>query len=313
MMERHEPRPQPPRPRDLLPRGEVARPPLRRRLLRRRAHHRHLLPALVPGPHARRFANVSFHASPASAQAAGYRACKRCLPDATPGSPDWDVAADVAGRAMRLIADGVVDREGVDGLARAGGLHPAPPGPGAHRRARRRAAGAGPRQARPDRAGADRDHRPRLRRRRLRRRASPACGSSTRRCARSTPPARPTCAGAGGGRRGRRARSRCGWPCARRSPAGRCSTSSPTTWCRASRSGRRRGWYARTLDLPHGPGTVRLDIADALERGPDGVRHGRPSRSPTCATPPPPSSGPAACSTPTATRSRSPTTSPATR
>lgn len=49
---------------------------------------------------------------------AGYRACKRCRPDATPGSPEWDVAADVAGRAMRLIADGIVDREGVDGLAR---------------------------------------------------------------------------------------------------------------------------------------------------------------------------------------------------
>lgn len=62
-------------------------------------------------------ANVTFHPSAAAAQAAGYRACKRCLPDATPGSPDWDVAADAAGRAMRLIADGVVDREGVPGLA----------------------------------------------------------------------------------------------------------------------------------------------------------------------------------------------------
>lgn len=63
-------------------------------------------------------ANVTFHPTAASAHAAGYRACKRCLPDATPGSPEWDVAADVAGRAMRLIADGLVDREGVDGLAR---------------------------------------------------------------------------------------------------------------------------------------------------------------------------------------------------
>ena len=69
-------------------------------------------------------ANVTFHPSAASAQAAGYRACKRCLPDATPGSPDWDVRADVAGRAMRLIADGVVDREGVDGLARRVGYTP---------------------------------------------------------------------------------------------------------------------------------------------------------------------------------------------
>lgn len=68
--------------------------------------------------------NVSFHASTASAQSAGFRACKRCLPDATPGSPDWDIAADVAGRAMRLISDGVVDRDGVPGLARQLGYTP---------------------------------------------------------------------------------------------------------------------------------------------------------------------------------------------
>jgi AraC family transcriptional regulator of adaptative response / DNA-3-methyladenine glycosylase II len=68
--------------------------------------------------------NVIFHRSAAAAQAAGYRACKRCLPDATPGSPEWDVAATAAGRAMRLIADGVVDREGVEGLARRMGYTP---------------------------------------------------------------------------------------------------------------------------------------------------------------------------------------------
>ncbi|QSR27383.1 AraC family transcriptional regulator [Nocardioides aromaticivorans] len=69
-------------------------------------------PARTPAP-----ANVTFHRTAAAAQGAGYRACKRCLPDATPGSPDWNVAATVAGRAMRLISDGVVDREGVEGLA----------------------------------------------------------------------------------------------------------------------------------------------------------------------------------------------------
>jgi AraC family transcriptional regulator, regulatory protein of adaptative response / DNA-3-methyladenine glycosylase II len=69
-------------------------------------------PARTPSLH-----NVTFHPTAAAAQAAGFRACKRCLPDATPGSPDWDVAADAAGRAMRLIGDGVVDREGVEGLA----------------------------------------------------------------------------------------------------------------------------------------------------------------------------------------------------
>jgi AraC family transcriptional regulator, regulatory protein of adaptative response / DNA-3-methyladenine glycosylase II len=62
-------------------------------------------------------ANVRFYATPAAAQAGGFRACKRCRPDATPGSPEWDRRADLAGRAMRLIADGVVDRDGVGGLA----------------------------------------------------------------------------------------------------------------------------------------------------------------------------------------------------
>jgi AraC family transcriptional regulator, regulatory protein of adaptative response / DNA-3-methyladenine glycosylase II len=62
--------------------------------------------------------NVRFYATAAAAQAAGLRACKRCRPDATPGSPEWDRRADLVGRAMRLIADGIVDREGVSGLAR---------------------------------------------------------------------------------------------------------------------------------------------------------------------------------------------------
>jgi AraC family transcriptional regulator, regulatory protein of adaptative response / DNA-3-methyladenine glycosylase II len=61
--------------------------------------------------------NVRFFVSAAAAQGAGFRACKRCRPDATPGSPEWDLRADLVGRAMRLIADGVVDREGVGGLA----------------------------------------------------------------------------------------------------------------------------------------------------------------------------------------------------
>ncbi len=62
--------------------------------------------------------HVRFFPTAAAAQAAGFQACLRCRPDAVPGSPQWNLRADVAGRAMRLIADGVVDREGVDGLAR---------------------------------------------------------------------------------------------------------------------------------------------------------------------------------------------------
>jgi AraC family transcriptional regulator of adaptative response / DNA-3-methyladenine glycosylase II len=61
--------------------------------------------------------NVRFLPTAAAAQREGFRACKRCRPDASPGSPEWNVRGDVVARAMRLIADGTVDREGVTGLA----------------------------------------------------------------------------------------------------------------------------------------------------------------------------------------------------
>ncbi|MFF4750229.1 AlkA N-terminal domain-containing protein [Streptomyces sp. NPDC002514] len=61
--------------------------------------------------------NVRFFTTAAAAQGRGFRACRRCRPDAVPGSADWNVRADVVGRAIRLIGDGVVDREGVAGLA----------------------------------------------------------------------------------------------------------------------------------------------------------------------------------------------------
>ncbi|MFD4139878.1 AlkA N-terminal domain-containing protein [Streptomyces sp. NPDC058572] len=61
--------------------------------------------------------NMTFYPSAAACQQAGFRACKRCRPDTSPGSPEWNARADTVARAMRLIADGVVDREGVPGLA----------------------------------------------------------------------------------------------------------------------------------------------------------------------------------------------------
>src|SRR3954451_23454200 len=69
-------------------------------------------PVVPPKP-----ANMRFYPTAASAQSAGFRACKRCRPDASPGSSQWNERADLIGRAMRLIADGVVDRDGVPGLA----------------------------------------------------------------------------------------------------------------------------------------------------------------------------------------------------
>jgi AraC family transcriptional regulator of adaptative response / DNA-3-methyladenine glycosylase II len=68
----------------------------------------------VRPPYAR---NMRFYPTAAAAQKAGFRACKRCRPDASPGSPEWNMRGDVVARAMRLITDGTVDREGVAGLA----------------------------------------------------------------------------------------------------------------------------------------------------------------------------------------------------
>lgn len=70
-------------------------------------------PAVTP-----KAVNVRFYPTAAAAQTGGFRACRRCLPDAVPGSPEWNLRADLAARAMRLIADGTVEREGVPGLAR---------------------------------------------------------------------------------------------------------------------------------------------------------------------------------------------------
>ena len=64
-------------------------------------------PVVPPKPE-----HMRFFPSAAAAQQAGFRACKRCRPDASPGSPEWDVRADVVARAMRLIADGVMDEIG---------------------------------------------------------------------------------------------------------------------------------------------------------------------------------------------------------
>lgn len=76
-------------------------------------------PARTPKP-----THLEFYPSAAAARAAGFRACRRCIPDAVPGSPEWSFRADVLGRTIRLIDDGVVDRIGVEGLAALLGYSP---------------------------------------------------------------------------------------------------------------------------------------------------------------------------------------------
>lgn len=211
--------------------------------------------------------NVSFHRTAAAAQAAGYRACKRCRPDATPGSPEWDVAATLAGRAMRLIADGVVDREGVEGLARRVGYSPRHltrllttelgAGPLALARARR-AQTARTLVETTELGFAD---------------IAFAAGFSSVRqfndTVREVYAASPTELR---GRRGsrRRADGTIALRLAVRTPfAGRALHSFlrdhlvPGVEVAGVDGGRR--WFARTLDLPNGPGTLRLELADIPE------------------------------------------------
>ncbi|MFI5806899.1 AlkA N-terminal domain-containing protein [Streptomyces sp. NPDC051561] len=82
-------------------------------VLTTRIYCRPSCPVVPPKPQ-----NMTFYPSAAACQQAGFRACKRCRPDTSPGSPEWNARADVVARAMRLVRDGVVDREGVPGLAR---------------------------------------------------------------------------------------------------------------------------------------------------------------------------------------------------
>lgn len=78
-----------------------------------RVYCRPSCPSRTPKPE-----NTRFFAVPAAAESAGFRACRRCRPDAAPASPEWHARGDLAARAVRLIAGGAVDDEGVAGLAR---------------------------------------------------------------------------------------------------------------------------------------------------------------------------------------------------
>lgn len=61
--------------------------------------------------------NVSFFPTAAAAEAAGFRPCLRCRPEAAPFSPAWLGSRTTVDRAMRLIRNGALDREGVERLA----------------------------------------------------------------------------------------------------------------------------------------------------------------------------------------------------
>jgi AraC family transcriptional regulator of adaptative response / DNA-3-methyladenine glycosylase II len=68
--------------------------------------------------------HVRFFGSPAAAEAAGFRPCLRCRPEAAPGTPAWLGTAAVVRRALRLISDGALDQDSVDALASRLGIGP---------------------------------------------------------------------------------------------------------------------------------------------------------------------------------------------
>ncbi|RJN33051.1 DNA-3-methyladenine glycosylase 2 family protein [Nesterenkonia natronophila] len=76
-------------------------------------------PAVTP-----KSSNVEFFSTSAAAHEAGFRACKRCLPEASPGSPAWNLRQDLAGRAMRLIRMGALNDGDLDALSSQLGYSP---------------------------------------------------------------------------------------------------------------------------------------------------------------------------------------------
>ena len=224
------------------------------------------------------------------------------------------MAADVAGRAMRLIADGLVDREGVDGLARRVGYTPRHLGRLLTQRARRRAAGARPGPARADRAGAHRDHRPADHRRRVRRRVrqrAPVQRDGPRGLRHLAEPAPRAPALAACPRHPGSAHHAAGGAHpVRRLAAARLPRLPPRARC--------RGGLRRHL-RPHPRPAARPRHRPAAPGRPAGRQRHRLRRVPssgctTCATPPPPASAYAGCWTPTATPARStPTSAPTPR
>lgn len=61
--------------------------------------------------------NMSFYPSAAAAQAAGYRPCLRCRPEASPDLGAWRGTSNTVSRALALIEAGALDGGDVDGLA----------------------------------------------------------------------------------------------------------------------------------------------------------------------------------------------------
>jgi AraC family transcriptional regulator of adaptative response / DNA-3-methyladenine glycosylase II len=61
--------------------------------------------------------NVRYYPTAAAAEAAGFRPCLRCRPEASPGTPAWNGTSGLVSRGLRLIGEGALDVDGVESLA----------------------------------------------------------------------------------------------------------------------------------------------------------------------------------------------------
>ena len=78
---------------------------------------RPICPARTP-----RLENVEFYGCAAAAEAAGLRPCKRCRPEAAPGTPPWLGTSVTVSRALGLIDAGELDCGDLDSLAASCGV-----------------------------------------------------------------------------------------------------------------------------------------------------------------------------------------------
>jgi AraC family transcriptional regulator of adaptative response / DNA-3-methyladenine glycosylase II len=77
-----------------------------------RIYCRPICPARAP-----KDGNIRYYPTAAAAEAAGFRPCLRCRPEASPGTPAWLGTSGLVSRGLRLIGEGALDREGVEALS----------------------------------------------------------------------------------------------------------------------------------------------------------------------------------------------------
>jgi AraC family transcriptional regulator of adaptative response / DNA-3-methyladenine glycosylase II len=86
-------------------------------VLTTRIYCRPICPARPP-----KLANCVFLPSAAAAQAAGFRPCLRCRPEASPDLALWRGTSNTVSRALALIADGALDEQDVGELGERPGM-----------------------------------------------------------------------------------------------------------------------------------------------------------------------------------------------